>query len=306
MRLLITGASGFVGRHMASYAVMRGATVFGISRRSETLPGIPLLTVDLRDAAAVVRALETTAPDGIIHLAASTPANSPTMELHSWLTETPIATLNLFEAARRCSPQATIVVVSSSAVYGHVPVERLPITEDYPIQPVTMYGVSKAVQELLALRYMAEYGMRIVRVRPFNLVGPGEPHAMLTSTLAAQVAAIAQGAQPAVVRMRHRATSRDFTDVRDAVAAYWVLLERGVPGGVYNVCSGTATPIGEIVEQLLHLAGVDARIEETGSPAADDILVQAGSAERLRAATGWRPRFDLATSLRDVLATCVP
>lgn len=306
MRLLITGVSGFVGRHMASYAAMRDATVFGIDRRAGTDAGISTLTANLNDAAETAHVLETAAPDAIIHLAARTPANSPDLSLHGWLTETPIATLNLLEAARSSCPQAAILVVSSSAVYGHVPVERLPIIEDYPLQPATMYGVSKAAQELLALRYAAECGMRIVRARPFNLVGPGEPRAMLTSTLAAQVAAIALGKQPPVVRMRHRATSRDFTDVRDAVAAYWALLEHGEPGGVYNVCSGTATPIGEIAERLLSLAGIDARIEETGSHTSGDILAQAGSAERLRAATGWRPRFDLTRSLRDLLATFMP
>ena len=103
--------------------------------------------------------------------------------------------------------------------------------------------------------------------------------------------------------MRHRATSRDFTDVRDAVAAYWALLERGEPGGVYNVCSGTATPVGDIVERLLRLAGIDAAVEETGAHTSGDILIQAGSAARLTAATGWRPRFDLDASLRDLLTT---
>lgn len=306
MRLLITGASGFVGRHMASYAAMHGAAVFGISRQIETNVDMTMLVADLNNAAATVHALETAAPDAIIHLAARTPANNPALALRDWLTETPIATLNLLEAARSFCPQAAILVVSSSAVYGHVPVERLPIIEDYPLQPATMYGVSKAVQELLALRYAAECGMRIVRARPFNLVGPGEPRAMLTSTLAAQVAAIVQGKQSSVVRMRHRATSRDFIDVRDAVAAYWALLEHGEPGGVYNVCSGTATPIGEIAERLLSLAGVDARIEETGSHTSGDILAQAGSAERLRAATGWQPRFDLTSSLRDLLIALMP
>lgn len=306
MRLLITGASGFVGRHMASYAAMRGATVFGVSRRSETDASMSMLTADLNDAAETARTLEMAAPDAIIHLAARTPANSPKPALRDWLTETPLATLNLLEVARSSCPRAVILVVSSSAVYGHVPVERLPITEDYPLQPATMYGVSKAIQELLALRYVAEFGMHIVRARPFNLVGPGEPHAMLTSTLAAQVAAIALGKQPPVVRMRHRATSRDFIDVRDAVAAYWALLEHGEPGGVYNVCSGIVTPIGEIAERLLSLAGVDARIEETGSHTPGDILAQAGSAERLRAATGWQPRYDLTRSLHDLFATFMP
>lgn len=291
---------------MASYAARHGAMVFGISRRAGIDTFATVLVADLNDASATTHALEVAEPDVIIHLAALTPANRLEVSLQTWMTGTPLATLNLLEAARCCCSEATILIVSSSAVYGHVPVDRLPITEDYPIQPVTMYGVSKAIQELLAMRYVAEFGMRIIRVRPFNLVGPGEPRAMLTSTLAMQVAAIARGMQPPVVRMRHRATSRDFTDVRDAVAAYWAILERGDAGAVYNVCSGVATPIGEIVEQLLQLAGVSALIEETGLLASGDILVQAGSATRLTAITGWQPAFDLTTSLRDLLATFMP
>lgn len=303
MRLLITGASGFVGRHMAVYAVTRGATVFGISRTPGAAPGVEFLAADLDSAVATVDAVKAAAAEAVIHLAAHTPANQPQLPLQKWLTGTPVATLNLLEAVRLHSPQTTVLIVSSSAVYGHVPPDRLPITEDHPVQPVTMYGVSKAIQELLATRYVSEYGLRVIRARPFNLVGPGEPRGMLTSTIAAQVAAIAAGEQPPVVRLRHRATSRDFTDVRDAVAAYWSLLEHGESGGVYNVCSGRATPVGEIVERLFRIAGIDAAVEETGTHTSGDILVQAGSAARLTAATGWQPRFDLETSLRDLLAT---
>ncbi len=302
MRLLITGAGGFVGRHMAAYAATRGATVFGIDRAPGALPGVELLVVDLDDATATADAVQVAAPHAVIHLAARTPANSPGLAPQAWLAGTPIATLNLLEAARAHCPGAALLIVSSSSVYGHVPVARLPIAEEYPLQPATMYGVSKAIQELLAIRYTAECGLRVMRARPFNLLGPGEPRAMLTSTLAAQVVAIAAGAQPPVVRMHHRATSRDFTDVRDAVAAYWAILEHGRPGAVYNVCSGIATPIGDIVERLLRLAGVSAVIEETGTPAPGDILAQAGSPALLAATAGWHPRFDLDASLRDLLA----
>jgi len=303
MRLLITGIGGFVGRHMAVYAVTRGATVVGINRTMRPVPGAELFVADLDSASATADAVKAAAAEAVIHLAAHTPANRPHLPLREWLTGTPVATLNLLEAVRIHCPQAKVLIVSSSAVYGHVPLDRLPVTEDHPVQPATMYGVSKAIQELLAIRYVSEYGLQVIRARPFNLVGPGEPRGMLTSTLAAQIAAIAAGKHPPVVRMRHRATSRDFTDVRDAVAAYWTLLEHGEPGGVYNVCSGTATPVGDIVERLLRLAGIDATVEETGAHTSGDILVQAGSAARLTAATGWRPRVDLDASLRDLLTT---
>jgi GDP-4-dehydro-6-deoxy-D-mannose reductase len=143
--------------------------------------------------------------------------------------------------------------------------------------------------------------------RPFNLVGPGEPQRMLTSTLAAQVLAITAGQAPPIVKMRHRATSRDFTDIRDAVRAYWALLERGVNGDVYNVCSGVATPISYVVERLLVLAGVTAQIEETGGgPGRGDVLTQRGSNHKLIAATAWHPEISLDQSLADLLNAWKP
>lgn len=301
MRLLITGISGFVGRHMAAYAATHGAPVVGISRAPFVLPHATVLVADLNDSAATDQAVMAAAPDAVVHLAAQTPANSAGQPPQAWLTGTPLATLNLLEAVRTHYPDAAVLIVSSSSVYGHVPYDQLPITEVFPIQPTTLYGISKAVQELLAIRYAAEYGMRVLRARPFNLLGPGEPVAMLTSTLAAQIAAIAAGTQPAIVRMRHRATSRDFTDVRDTVAAYWAILNHGQAGDVYNVCSGVATPIGEIVDRLLRLAGVVADVQETGILTAGDILTQAGSAARLHALAGWQPQVDLDTSLHDLL-----
>jgi GDP-4-dehydro-6-deoxy-D-mannose reductase len=127
---------------------------------------------------------------------------------------------------------------------------------------------------------------------------------MLTSTLAAQVARIAAGASPPVVRMRHRATSRDYADVRDAVRAYRLLLEKGAPGEAYNVCSGRAVAIGDLAGRLLALAGVAATIEETAPvPAPGDILAQAGDGTKLAGATGWAPRIPLDRSLGDLLAS---
>lgn len=301
MRLLITGAGGFVGRHMAAYAAAQGAIVFGIDRTDALIPAATLMRADLDDVAATEQALKATAPDAIIHLAARTPANSPDLAPQAWLSSTPVATVNLLEAARECCPNAAILIVSSSSVYGHVSIEQLPIAETFPIQPTTMYGVSKAVQELLAIRYAAECDMRVMRARPFNLLGPGEPRGMLTSALASQVVAIAAGTQPPLIRMRHRATSRDFTDVRDAVAAYWAILQHGRSGAVYNVCAGVATPIGVILDELLRLAGVTADVVETGAPAAGDILAQSGDMALLAATSGWRPRYTIEASLRDLL-----
>ncbi|HWQ15533.1 MAG TPA: NAD-dependent epimerase/dehydratase family protein [Roseiflexaceae bacterium] len=302
LRVLITGASGFAGGYLAAYAHERGAAVYGMSRGAALPPGVAGIRGDLADPADAQRAVRASAPDYVFHLAAQTPANAPGAAPQEWLTVNPLGCLHLLEAVRAHAPAARVLVVSSSAVYGHVPAAQLPIREGFALQPTTMYGVSKAAQELLAIRYAAEYGMQVVRARPFNLLGPGEPRAMLTSTLAAQVAAIARGEAPPVVTMRHRATSRDFTDIRDAVRAYWALAERGAPGAVYNVCSGVAVPIGALADRLLRLAGVSARIEETAPvPARGDIAAQCGSNEAIAGATGWRPAIGLDDSLAGLL-----
>jgi GDP-4-dehydro-6-deoxy-D-mannose reductase len=303
-RVLITGASGFAGRHLAAYAEQQGALVYALSRQELPISSGIAIQVDLAQAEAVAQAVQTCQPDYVFHLAAQTPANTPLQDDRAWLLTNPLITLNVLEAIRLHRPQARILVVSSSSVYGHVAEHDLPILEDAPLHPTTMYGVSKASQELVAIRYAEEYGLDVMRARPFNQLGPGEPRAMLTSTLAAQVADIAAGRALPIVRMRHRATRRDFTDIRDAVRAYWQIAHHGLRGDVYNICSGIATPIGDIAAQLIAIAGISAGIEETGTaPGASDILVQAGSQAKLAQAVGWRRQYDLRTSLAELLSS---
>ncbi len=306
VRVLITGVSGFSGRFLANVAIQQHAHVFGLSRRDACIAGVSSLQADLLDRDAIVAAVHQAQPEVVFHLAAQTPAQRTQAGEESWLTYNQLSTFHLLEALRLECPRAKIVLASSSAIYGHVNDTHLPIDEQLPFQPTTMYGVSKASQELLALRYMNEYGMAIVRARPFNQVGPSEPTSMLTSTLAAQVVRIRSGAQPPIVRMWHRSTERDFTDIRDTVRAYWALAEFGQAGDVYNICSGVAVPIGDVVELLLQIAGITAEIEETGgAPRPGDIRTQSGSFRKIAAATGWQPTISLRQSLTDVLASFV-
>lgn len=306
LRVLVTGASGFTGRHFIAEARQRGALIYGLSRQLVQTEAVTWLTGDLVDSDATVRAVRESAPDYVVHLASRTPANAPRLAPREWISVNPLITFNLLDAVRIINPKARVLIVSSSAVYGHVSQAELPISEQVLPRPATMYGVSKATQELIAARFIAEYGLPVIIARPFNLIGPGEPPLMLTSTLARQVAAIAAGQAPPVLRMRHRATSRDFSDVRDVVRAYWALLEAGDVGEIYNVCSGTATSIGEIADCLMRLANISAVIEETsGGPTANDVLLQVGDNRKITASVGWRPAIDLMTSLADVLASFV-
>jgi GDP-4-dehydro-6-deoxy-D-mannose reductase len=304
VRALVTGGAGFVGRHLVALLRDEGVRVFSLDRRAQVPDGACALTADLLDVQAVERAVRESEPDLVFHLAGRTPANAPESTPAEWLGGDPVATHHLLEAVRTLTPEARVLVVSSSSVYGHVLPSALPVAEDAPLQPATLYGVAKAAAELVAQLFHAVHGLHVQRARPFNLVGPGEPAFMLTSTLAAQVARIASGESPPVVRMRHRATSRDYTDVRDAVRAYRLLLEKGAPGEVCNVCTGRAVAIGHLAERLLALAGVEGRIEETApGPAPGDIPAQSGDGSRLAAATGWAPEVPLDRSLEDLLSS---
>lgn len=306
MRVLITGASGFTGRHLARFLQGESvAALYGFSRRPDETGRTVSLVGDLGDPDAVATAVRVSAPDRIFHLAARTPANLPDgVDERDWLRIDPVGTYNLLDAVRRHAPASRVLVVSTSAVYGHRKEGVGPIAEHEPMAPVTMYGVGKASAELVAVRFASVHGLHVVRARPFNLVGAGEPKGALTSTVAAQVARIAAGTQDPVVRIRHRATARDFTDVRDAVRAYAAILEHGRSGDVYNVASGRAVAIGAVVDGLLTAAAVAARIEETGpAPESTDVATQTGDPRRTETLTGWVPCLPLHRTLADLLAS---
>lgn len=302
MRALVTGGGGFSGRHLVDLLAREGCHVLSLGRTPVALPGATSIEIDLADSAGVERAVREGAPDLVFHLAARTPANAPEGTLPEWLGGDPIATDHLLEAIREHAPRARVLVVSSSAVYDDVPSEALPIPETSPLRPLTNYGIAKAEVEKVALRFHRAHGLAVVLVRPFNFVGPGQGRGLLPGNLAAQVVAIAEGRTPAVLRMRHRATSRDWVDVRDAVRAYWMLLEKGTPGEVYNLGSGRGVEIGSLAERLLAIARVDGRVEETATgPAAGEILAQAADITKIRLETGWAPDIALDRSLADLL-----
>jgi GDP-4-dehydro-6-deoxy-D-mannose reductase len=206
-------------------------------------------------------------------------------------------TANLLEAVRLEAPAAVVVVASSSEVYG--PPERLPVDESAPLRPQNPYAVSKAACDLLAGQYADAHGLRVIRLRAFNQAGPGQSDAYVVGTVARQVAeAEAAGARSAVVRTGNPEPARDFTDVRDTVRAY--VSAAGLPAGAYNVCSGRATSVGDIVELARQAARLEVRHEVDPSRVrAHDVQEVRGSAERLARASGWTPTIPLAQTVAD-------
>ncbi|WP_029215616.1 GDP-mannose 4,6-dehydratase [Kallotenue papyrolyticum] len=308
MRALITGINGFVGGHLAEHLL--AATdwqLFGVTREPAlALPAlrgrVTPLVADLLDAAAVRHVVREARPEVVFHLAAQ--AHTPTSfrDPAGTLTGNILMQLHLFEAIRAAELDPLILVVGTGEEYGAVRPDELPVNEQTPLRPVSPYAVSKAAQDLLAFQYHAAYGLRTIRVRPFNHTGPRQEDRYAPTAFAHQIARIEAGLQAPVVRVGNLEAQRDFTDVRDMVRAYHLAVLHGQPGEVYNLGSGRAVPIRAILEQLLALSTVPIQVEpdaERMRPA--DVPLIVCDATRFRERTGWQPQIPLAQTLRDIL-----
>lgn len=311
MRVLITGITGFVGSHMAEYALAQGAEVCGACRWRSNTENIAMLRsrlriieADLRDQSSVQEMLATTRPDLIFHLAGQSQVMTSWHAPAETLQTNVIGQVHLLEAIRqRGGKFPRVLVVGSSEEYGLVEERDLPVTEDHQLQPLSPYAVSKVSQDLLAYQYFRSYGIPCIRARAFNHDGPRRGEVFVTSAFARQIAEIEQGLREPVILVGNLNARRDYTDVRDIVRGYWLLLEKGVPGEVYNLCSGRSHAIREILDFFLTQSKIK-EIEVREDPTRlrpSDLPNLFGSAERIRAATGWVPTIPFEQTLLDVL-----
>lgn len=291
MRALITGGSGFAGSWLADACRIAGDEVTALARAD----------ADLLDPEAARRAVGSASFDVVYHLAARAHVGRSWEDPAGTLHDNVAMTLNVLEAVRREAAGATVVAVASGELYG--PPESLPVDEDAPLRPQSPYAVSKASADLLAAFYADAHGLNVIRPRPFNHAGPRQDPAYAIASFARQAAAgLEAGDEPIAIRTGNAATRRDYTDVRDVVRAYRALAERGEPG-VFNVCSGRTASAAELVLALSAVAGVEVRHEVDRSLVrAHEVMEIRGSAERLRAKTGWAPEVPLEATLRDTLA----
>ena len=291
MRALITGGRGFVGHWLASHLEAAGDEVV-----------ITDTEVDVADLEAVSTSFAEHQPEAIYHLAALSHVGASWEDPSAVLRINVLGTAMVLAAARRLDPSPRVLVISSAEVYGQVRPVELPLTEESPLRPVSPYAGSKAAAEQLAIQAVLGFGQDVVIARPFNHIGPGQRPNFAVAALSSRIAeAVQQGATS--MRVGNLSAARDFTDVRDVVAAYRCLVTSGDQGQVYNVCTGRAVEIGDVARQLCDLAGVSLDFEV--DPALFrpvDVPVLCGSADRLFAATGWTPSIPLETTLTDVLA----
>jgi GDP-4-dehydro-6-deoxy-D-mannose reductase len=292
MRALITGGKGFVGQWLAAHLKDRGDEVAVID-----------IETDVADGAAVGRVMADVVPEAVYHLAAMTHVGESWEHPGQVLRVNVLGTAEVLAAARSIEGSPRVLVVSSAEVYGVVTPAQLPLGEDTPTQPASPYAASKLAAEAVAFQAWRGYGQPVIVVRPFNHIGPGQSPNFFVPALAKRIVdARRSGARSLPVGTL--TTRRDFTDVRDVVAAYRLLVERGVPGEVYNVCSGRDVAMSEVATQLLELAGADLTLETDPALVRPvDVPVLRGSAERLRTVTGWEPHIALATTLADVLTS---
>jgi len=310
MRVLITGITGFVGSHMAEYALGKGAQVFGANRwRSKTeniehlRSTVTLIESDLRDLSSVRALLETSVPDYIVHLAAQSFVGVSWHAPAETLTTNIISQVNLLEALRGLKMSPRFLAVGSSEEYGLVLEDEVPIKETNPLRPLSPYAVSKVTQDMMAYQYFKSYGLPIIRTRAFNHEGPRRGDVFVTSNFARQVAEIEAGLREPVVYVGDLTPRRDYSDVRDIVRGYWLLLERGEPGEVYNLCSGRSWSIQAVLDFLLNLSTVKGIGVKT-DPARlrpSDVMILQGDPSKVRKATGWTVEIPFERTLTELL-----
>lgn len=302
MKALVTGADGFVGRWLVRHLEEQGDHVWRVAGPAGTADAASY-RVDLRDAAGLAEILSAVRPDAVYHLAAVSFGPDAQSRILDALDITVGGTIRLIEACRRLDRPPTLLVPSSSEVYGLASTGS-PLSEADPLAPVTLYGATKLAQEAVALAYHRAGDLPVVLTRAFNHIGPGQREVFVVPSFAAQLAAVATGVQEPILRVGNLAAERDFCDVRDVVAAYRLLVAGAHTGEPVNVASGSSVSIGDLLQRLVRLSGQDV-----------DILVDAerlrpfdaprivGDARRLHELTGWRPTITLEQSLADIWST---
>ncbi len=302
MTILVTGAAGFAGSHLLDLLASDGADLVAWHRPGRVPPRqVPRTTwvaVDLLDRRMVTEAIRRRPPGAVYHLAGAAHVG------RAWDTITPTFAANVREthfvldALRDASLEVPILVPSSAMIYRPA---AEPLTEDHVLSPTGPYGVSKLAQEMLAVRAGRDgAGTRIARA--FNHIGPRQDSSFAASGFARQIAEIEAGGRDAEIVVGNLDAKREATDVRDTVRAYQAILERGLPGRPYNVCSGRAIPIGDVVEQLVARSRVRVRIRvDPARFRPNDIPLVEGDPTRIREELGWTPQIPLQQTLDDLL-----
>lgn len=308
MKALITGVGGFVGSHLASYLVEKaGLDVWGLDlvegRAAALRPRITLHVGNvLMDLAALKDLFAAAQPDLVFHLAAQAFVPSSWKDPWATLENNIRGQLNVLLAAIAMEKPPRILVVGSADEYGIVLPEELPISETNPLRPNSPYAVSKVAQDMLGYQYYASHKLPVVRVRPFNHIGPGQSAAFVTADFAKQIAEVEAGLREPVMRVGNLGARRDFSDVRDIIHGYYLALSEGEPGEVYNLGAERSYSIRQVLDGLLALSETRVAVEQDPKRLRpSDVPEILADCTRFRSRTGWRAEIPLERSLEDIL-----
>lgn len=314
-RLIITGVAGFVGHHLLDYLsenheleILGLDVCDNLETQQHHKFKFEYVPINLLDDLKIFSVVDFFKPDSIIHLASSSSV------AYSW--ENPVESfrnntnvfLNLVETIRKLGLKTRIISVGSSEEYGIVDKDKIPLAEDFPINPVSPYAVARVSQELLSRVYVKGYGMDIILTRSFNHIGPGQKTAFFIPSIAQQLLDIkAKNLSSAFIDVGDLSIVRDFTDVRDVVKAYCMLLEKGKAGEVYNICSNKGYQLSDVVNKLIDIskAQVIVRIDKQRIRPADNPVI-IGNNSKIVSEIGWKPTISFDQSLIDVMNSLLP
>jgi GDP-4-dehydro-6-deoxy-D-mannose reductase len=310
-RVLITGITGMAGSHLADYLLKNHPEIDVVGTKryrsqrqniAQIESKVELVDCDFMDASSTRKLIKDTRPDVIFHLAALSFVPDSWKAPATYLHTNTLMQLNIFEAVRECAIDPVIQVALSSEQYGKVDPADLPLTEESPIKPISPYAVSKVTQDMMAYQYFQSYGLKVVRTRTFNHEGPRRGEQFVTSNFAKQIAEIEMGLRPPVILVGNLEASRDWSDVRDVVRAYWLGVNHCVPGDVYVISSGTMRTVRSMLEMMLSMS--TAKVEIVVDPdrlRPSDVMLLQGDSSKFRAATGWEPMYSFEQTVQDSL-----
>lgn len=327
MKSLIIGGAGFVGPYLARHLKDRGhdvavtgmpgesksgfcqkfqgqcgAAVTGMPGEMDSMLETEFYELDVLDKGAVLKLMKKIEPDYVFHLAAQSSVSVSWKEPGLTIDVNIKGSVNVLDAVRAVEKKMRVLLVGSSEEYGAVPAGEMPVREDMGIRPANVYAATKACQNMLGRIYAQAYGLDIVMVRAFNHIGPNQPPLFVAADFCRQAAEIEAGKREPVIRTGNLAVRRDFTDVRDVVRAYALLAQKGQAGWTYNVGSGRAAGIGEILQMILKKSTADIRVETDPSKfRPSDVPEIKADISRLRKAAGWEPKISLEQTVQETL-----
>jgi GDP-4-dehydro-6-deoxy-D-mannose reductase len=306
MKALITGITGFVGKHLAKYLWQSGIEVVGVSRGWSRSPDVPyeIISLDHSNPNEMTAFFNQEQPDWIIHLSGMSSVKQSWTLVEQVFESNVQMTIRLLESILQSEirTRVKVLTIGSSEEYGAVELSSLPITEETPLRPISPYGMTKASVSRLSEMYYKAHQLQVIHARPFNHIGPGQGLGFVTADFAKQVADIEAGRAEPVIKVGNLSSQRDFLDVRDVVSAYYHLMRKGRAGEVYNICSSTPKAISDVLDTFIQLSSKPISVQ------VDDHLfrpldypVYYGSNRKIVEDTGWKQEHSLEKSLEDIL-----